>query len=141
MVGLVSAMAPVGEFSTVLLSGAAADRLGRFPVLFSGMAAAALLLAAAAVTRNPWFLAPVNLGFGVASGAILASSLAVVADEASPGDRGFEMGKFDAVNLLGWIGGFAVGFGALGTLPNRPAGPPVPRRGRASRAGIGRWRT
>lgn len=118
VVGLVSAMAPVGEFSTVLLSGAVADRVGRFPVLFSGMAAAALLLAVAAATRDPWFLGPVNLGFGVASGAILASSLAVVADEAGSGVRGFEMGKFDAVNLLGWIGGFAVGFGALGALPN-----------------------
>lgn len=29
------------------------------------------------------------------------------------------MGRFDAVNLLGWILGFAVGFAALGTLPNR----------------------
>ncbi len=122
VVGLVSAMAPVGEFSTVLLSGAAADRVGRFPVLFAGMISAGLLLAAAAATRDPWFLAPVNLGFGVASGAILASSLAVVADEAGSGERGFEMGKFDAVNLLGWIGGFAVGFGALGALPNRELG-------------------
>jgi predicted MFS family arabinose efflux permease len=58
----------------------------------------------------------------VASGAILASSLAVVADEAAAGDRGYEMGRFDAVNLLGWIGGFAVGFGALGAVPNRQLG-------------------
>jgi MFS transporter, DHA1 family, multidrug resistance protein len=122
VVGLVSAMAPIGEFSTVLISGSIADRVGRFPVLFAGMAAAGLLLAAAGVTRDPWFLAPVNLGFGVASGAILASSLAVVADEAGAGERGYEMGRFDAVNLLGWIGGFAVGFGALGALPNGELG-------------------
>lgn len=117
-VGLVGAMAPVGEFSTVLLSGILADRIGRFPVLLTGMMAAAGLLALAAGTRNPWFLAAINLGFGVASGAILAPSLAVVADDAGAGERGYEMGRFDAVNLLGWIGGFAVGFGLLDQLPN-----------------------
>ena len=121
-VGLVSAMAPVGEFTTVLLSGAAADRFGRFPVLLSGMGSAALLLGLAALTRSPWLLAGVNLGFGVASGAILASSLAVVADDAGSGERGLEMGRFDAVNLLGWIGGFAVGFGLLDALPNAALG-------------------
>ncbi len=122
IVGVVSALAPVGEFSTVLLSGIAADRYGRFPVLFSGMIAAALLLAAASLTRTPIFLGGINLGFGVASGAILASSLAVVSDEAGAGERGYEMGRFDAVNLLGWIGGFAVGFGLLGVLPNADLG-------------------
>ena len=121
-VGIVSALAPVGEFSTVLLSGMAADRYGRFPVLFSGMIAAALLLALAGSTRDPWALGGINLGFGVASGAILASSLAVVADEAASTERGREMGRFDAVNLLGWIGGFAVGFGLLGSLPNAELG-------------------
>ena len=30
--GVISAMAPVGEFSTVLISGAVADRYGRWPV-------------------------------------------------------------------------------------------------------------
>ncbi|HEY6238778.1 MAG TPA: MFS transporter [Thermoplasmata archaeon] len=118
VVGIVSAMAPIGEFSTVLISGAAADRYGRFPVLLIGMSSAAALLAAAAVSRSPLLLGGINLGFGVASGAILASSLAVVADEAGAGERGYEMGRFDAVNLLGWIGGFAVGFGMLDVLPN-----------------------
>jgi MFS transporter, DHA1 family, multidrug resistance protein len=121
-IGIVSALAPVGEFSTVLLSGMVADRYGRFPVLFSGMAAAAILLALASLTRDPWPLGAINLGFGVASGAILAASLAVVADEADSGERGLEMGRFDAVNLLGWIGGFAVGFGLLGVLPNAELG-------------------
>jgi MFS transporter, DHA1 family, multidrug resistance protein len=121
-VGLVSALAPVGEFSTVLLSGMLADRHGRFPVLFAGMGAAAVLLALASLTRDPWPLGAINLGFGVASGAILAASLAVVADEADSAERGLEMGRFDAVNLLGWIGGFAVGFGLLGVLPNTELG-------------------
>jgi MFS family permease len=116
--GLISAMAPVGEFSTVLLSGALADRYGRWPVLFSGMAAAAVLFAVAATTRDRYALGAINLIFGVASGAILAASLAVVGDRADEARRGYEMGRFDAMNLFGWVGGFALGFGLLGALPN-----------------------
>jgi MFS family permease len=118
VVGLISAMAPVGEFTTVLFSGIAADRYGRFPVLLTGMIGAAALLAVVSLTRNAFALGSMNLFFGVSSGAILAASLAVVADQAEPQETGYEMGRFDAVNLLGWIGGFAVGFGLLGTISN-----------------------
>jgi MFS family permease len=116
--GLVSAMAPVGEFSTVLLSGALADRYGRWPVLLTGMAGASVLFAVAATTRDRIDLGAINLFFGFASGAILAASLAVVGDRADVTRRGYEMGRFDAVNLFGWVAGFAVGFGLLGFLPN-----------------------
>jgi MFS family permease len=121
-IGLVSALAPVGEFSTVLLSGVAADRYGRFRVLFAGTVTAAVLMAVVSSTRNPVLLGAANLVFGVASGAILAASLAVVADRAETDHRGLAMGQFDAVNLLGWILGFAAGFAALGTLPNGKLG-------------------
>jgi MFS family permease len=117
-IGVVAALSPIGEFSTVLLSGAAADRYGRFPVLRAGTATAAVVMAVVSTSRSPYFLGAANLAFGVASGAILASSLAVVADRAEVDRRGLAMGQFDAVNLLGWILGFAVGFAALGTLPN-----------------------
>ena len=122
LIGLVSAMAPIGEFSTVLLSGAAADRYGRLRVLVIASASAALLMALVAGTRLPLLLGALNLLFGVASGAILASSLAVVTDESVLGGRGFEMGRFDAVNLLGWILGFAIGYGSLSALPNASLG-------------------
>jgi MFS family permease len=121
-VGLVSAMAPVGEFSTVLLSGAAADRYGRFPVLFAGIGLSAVLFAAIATTRSVVVLGGVNLLFGVASGAILAASLAVVADRSGEDERGYEMGRFDAMNLFGWVGGFAAGFAAVGAVPNARLG-------------------
>ncbi len=120
--GFVSAMASVGEFSTVLLSGAAADRFGRFPVLFAGMGSAAVLLAVVATTRSPVALAALNFLFGIASGAILAPSLAIVASRSRSDEVGFEMGRFDAMNLFGWISGFAFGFGILGELPNRSLG-------------------
>jgi MFS family permease len=116
--GLVSALAPVGEFSTVLLSGALADRYGRWPVLFMGMAGAAVLFATVALTRNVVALGALNLLFGVGSGAILAASLAVVGDRAEASHRGYEMGRFDAVNLFGWTAGLGIGIGFLGSLPN-----------------------
>jgi MFS family permease len=122
VVGVVAGLAPVGEFSTVLLSGAAADRYGRFPVLFGGIGAAALIFVLVAFTRDPYLLAGANLVFGVSSGAILASSLAIVTDHSAATERGFEMGRFDAMNLSGWIAGFAFGLGAKGLLPNSSLG-------------------
>jgi len=121
-VGLVIAMSPIGEFSTVLLSGAAADRWGRWPVLLAGMVIAAVLTALVSTTRSAIALGAINLSFGVASGAILASSLALVADASGPEERGFEMGRFDAMNLSGWVLGFAVGLVALTVLPNSALG-------------------
>jgi MFS family permease len=118
VVGLVASLASVGEFSTVIFLGAAADRYGRFKVLLVGMAFASVLLAAISFTRSPAALGGINFLFGIASGAILAASLAVVGDQADPENRGYEMGRFDAVNLLGWILGFAVGFGIEGSVPN-----------------------
>ncbi|MFI5413219.1 MAG: MFS transporter [Candidatus Lutacidiplasmatales archaeon] len=122
VVGVVASLAPVGEFSTVLLSGAAADRYGRFPVLFGGIASAAVIFVVVALTRNPYLLGVANLAFGVSSGAILASSLAIVADHSAATERGFEMGRFDAMNLSGWIAGFAFGLGVRGAVPNASLG-------------------
>ncbi len=120
--GLVSALAPIGEFSTVLFSGAAADRWGRFPVLFAGMGGAALLFVAIATTRDVATLGAANLVFGVASGAILAASLAVISDRSAVDARGYEMGRFDAMNLFGWVGGYAFGLGIEQALPNAELG-------------------
>lgn len=116
--GWVSALAPIGEFSTVLFSGAAADRWGRFPVLFGGMGGAAVVLLVVASSRFPATLGLANLAFGIASGAILAASLAVVADQSGAGERGYEMGRFDAMNLFGWVAGFAFGLGVEDMVPN-----------------------
>ena len=121
-VGVVSAMAPLGEFSTVLFSGAAADRYGPFRVLFVGMVGAAVLFIVVATTRSPYALGALNFVFGIASGAILAASLAIVAHRSGADERGFEMGRFDAMNLLGWIGGFAFGFGLLDVVANASLG-------------------
>jgi MFS family permease len=117
-VGFLSSLAPIGEFTTVLLSGLAADRYGRFPILLGGTFSATVLLAVMSLGRSAGLLGGTNFLFGVASGAILAASLAVVADQSGRDERGFEMGRFDAVNLFGYILGFAAGLGGLGSLPN-----------------------
>ena len=118
VVGVIAALSPVGEFSTVLLSGIAADKYGRFVVLFLGIGSAAVIFLLIAFTRDPYLLAGANLAYGVSSGAILASSLAIVADHSGVTERGFEMGRFDAMNLSGWIAGFAFGLALKGVLPN-----------------------
>jgi len=118
VVGVVTSAAPIGEFSTVLLSGIQADHYGRFPVLLGGMAASAALFVGVSLTRSAATLGTLNLLFGVASGAILAASLALVGDQTVVTVRGHAMGRFDATNLLGWVLGFAVGFGVLGSVPN-----------------------
>ncbi len=117
LVGLVTAMASVGEFSTVLASGIVADRVGRFPVLFGGMIGAAILFGLVSLTRDALALGAINFLFGISSGAILATTLAVVADRSGTDERGFEMGRFDAMNLAGWLAGYAFGIAILGTLP------------------------
>lgn len=117
-VGLVTSLASIAEFLTVLFSGMAADRFGRWRVLAIGMGTAAVVTALFTLSRDPFALGGLNFAFGVASGAILASSLAIVADEAPRGSRGHVMGRFDAVNLAGWIIGFAVGLATWGAVSN-----------------------
>ena len=107
-----------GEFTTVLLSGITTNHVGRFPVLFHGMMVAAFLFGLVSLTRSIFALAALNFLFGIASGAILASSLTVIADRSSADERGLEMGRFDAMNLAGWLGGFAFGIGILGFIKN-----------------------
>ena len=69
----------------------------------------------------------------MASGAILAASLAVVGDRAGSDERGFEMGRFDAMNLFGWIAGYAFGLGVEARLPRRELGASSCRCHRARR--------
>lgn len=109
-VGLAAAAAPLIEMSSVLWSGLLADHVGRFPVLRAGLALGAVLLVLMATNRDVWVQALLSGLFGLSSGAILASSLAIIGDATPAKERGSEMGRFDAVNLFGWIMGFAVGY-------------------------------
>ncbi len=97
------------KWATVLFIGAVVDRYGRKIVLLSGLLTAALLLFLLSITKNLYVIFCINAAHGMAAGAILVSSLALLTDYAPEHRRGREMGAFDAFNMLGWIVGYALG--------------------------------
>lgn len=110
VVALAAAAAPLIEASTVLFSGLAADRYGRFPILKVGLLVGAILLFLMSTNRDALAQTLLSGFLGFCSGAILSSSLAIAGDATPFSERGLEMGRFDAVNLFGWISGFAAGY-------------------------------
>lgn len=108
--GVVVAASPLLELFTVLFIGAMVDRYGRRELLLLGLFIGAVSLYLIATTTNPFALFFINAFHGIAAGTILVSSLTLIADYAPPKSRGREMGGFDAINLLGWIVGFVIGF-------------------------------
>ena len=107
--GVVAAASPLFEMGTVLFIGAVVDRYGRKIVLLSGLLTAALFLFLLSLTKNLYLIFCINAAHGMAAGAILVSSLALLTDYAPENRRGREMGAFDAFNMLGWVVGYAVG--------------------------------
>jgi MFS family permease len=107
--GIVSAASPLFEMGTVLFIGAVVDRYGRKIVLLSGLLTAAFLLFLLSMTKNLYLIFCINAAHGMAAGAILVSSLALLTDYAPEHRRGREMGAFDAFNMLGWVVGYALG--------------------------------
>lgn len=113
---ILSAASPICELCTVLFIGAAVDRRGRKAVLLSGLLVGAAFMFVLAATKNLYAVFAISACHGIAAGAILVSSLALLTDFAPPDRRGREMGAFDAVNMLGWVTGYAVGSLCLGLL-------------------------
>jgi MFS family permease len=107
--GVVAAASPLFEMGTVLFIGAVVDRYGRKIVLLSGLLTAALFLFSLSFTKNLYLIFCINAVHGMAAGAILVSSLALLTDYAPENRRGREMGAFDAFNMLGWVVGYALG--------------------------------
>ena len=107
--GVVAAASPLFEMGTVLFIGAVVDRYGRKIVLLSGLLTAALFLFLLSLTKNLYVIFCINAAHGMAAGAILVASLALLTDYAPENRRGREMGAFDAFNMLGWVVGYALG--------------------------------
>jgi MFS family permease len=107
--GVVAAASPLFEMGTVLFIGAVVDRYGRKIVLLAGLLTAAFFLFSLTLTKNLYVIFCINAGHGMAAGAILVSSLALLTDYAPENRRGREMGAFDAFNMLGWVVGYAIG--------------------------------
>jgi len=107
--GIVTAASPLFELGTVLFIGAAVDRYGRKVAMLSGLLIATIFLFLLSQTKNLYTIFFINAFHGMAAGAILVASLALLADYAPKDRRGREMGAFDAVNLLGWVAGYSMG--------------------------------
>jgi MFS family permease len=75
----------------------------------SGLLTAAVFLFLLTLTKNMYVIFCINAGHGMAAGAILVASLALLTDYAPENRRGREMGAFDAFNMLGWVVGYAIG--------------------------------
>ena len=92
-IGLIAAFAPIGEFSTVLLTGNLADRRGRIPGAARPRSPRPPCSCSSSRSRaNPFWLGALNFLFGVTSGAILTASLALVGDESGTDERGLRDG-------------------------------------------------
>ena len=107
--GIVAAASPLFEMGTVLFIGAVVDRYGRKIILLTGLLIAAVFLFLLTQTTNLYLIFVINAFHGIAAGAILVSSLALLADYAPENRRGSEMGAFDGFNMLGWVVGYALG--------------------------------
>ena len=107
--GIVTAASPLFELGTVLFIGAAVDRYGRKVAMLSGLLIATIFLFLLSQTKSLYTIFFINAFHGMAAGAILVASLALLVDYAPKDRRGREMGAFDAVNLLGWVTGYSMG--------------------------------
>ncbi len=86
--------------------GTLCDRWGRRPVLLVAHGITAACALGFALTRDMAVIPLLQIGFGVSAAALIASSLALVADQSTPDNRGRLMGFFDMFALGGVAGGF-----------------------------------
>jgi MFS family permease len=107
--GILWAAGPLAEIITVLFVGNLIDKYGRRWALLIGLVAGAASNFLIATTTHYGILYLVTALHGAASGTILVTSLALLADYVPIKRRGREIGMFDGVNLAGWGVGFLVG--------------------------------
>jgi MFS family permease len=89
--------------------GALGDRLGRRTVLLGGLVAFGLCSAGAALSPDPAVLVGMRIGQGVGGAAILALTLAVLADIYPPEQRGHAIGWWAAIGGTGFGAGPIIG--------------------------------
>ena len=118
--GLVVAASPAAELLCVSPVGVYIDTHSRNRMLLIGLLVAALSMFLAPLSKHPGWAATIHVMHGSAAAMILVTSLALMGDFAHKESRGREMGIFDAVNLFGWITGFAAGFFFTAVLGNGP---------------------
>jgi MFS family permease len=114
-VGLLAAAYPATWGIVQVATGDLSDRIGRKPLIVTGMLIQAGAIAAMAVLTGlaPWLFAAIALGLGTAM--VYPTLLAVVADVADPRQRGAVNGVYRFWRDLG----FAVGAVLIGVISDR----------------------
>ena len=119
--GLLFAVYPLAEITTVGYFGALCDRMGRKRILVLAhlITAAAVFLFIPSIgpptpdVLRPYLVAVFFAMFGIGAAAKVASTLAMVNDHANVENRAQLFAFFDLVTFGGLVGGFGAGFLAL----------------------------
>src|SRR5438477_10431135 len=119
--GVLFAVYPLAEITTVGYFGALCDRLGRKRILVLAhfVTAVAVVLFIPSISDptpvgiRPYLVALFFAMFGIGAAAKVASTLAMVNDHANVENRAQLMAFFDLVTFGGLVGGFGAGFLAL----------------------------
>ena len=101
------------------VSGFAADRFGRRPVIALSLGLSAALTAGLAMLSSPWVIAPVVLALGLVMSAYRPAMNAVIADVVPPDGRARAFGWIYWANNLG-LAISLIGGGLLATFGYRP---------------------
>ncbi len=124
--GLLFAVYPLAEITTVGYFGALCDRIGRKRILVLAHVitgtAVFLFIPSVGLPPNlrPYPVAVFFAMFGIGAAAKVASTLAMINDHSSLENRAQLMAFFDLVTFGGLVGGFGAGFLALNVLGTAP---------------------
>src|SRR2546427_2430658 len=127
--GVLFAVYPLAEITTVGYFGALCDRLGRKRILVLAhfVTAVAVVLFIPSISPptpvgiRPYLVALFFAMFGIGAAAKVASTLAMINDHSSLSNRAQLMAFFDLVTFGGLVAGFGAGFLALNALGTDPA--------------------
>jgi len=119
-VAVVLAIYPITELSTVSFFGSYSDKIGRKPILAASLfitGLAAFLFGVAHIEILAFVFAGL---FGIGAASKVTTTLSIIADCSSEGNRARLMGYYDLSTLMGLAGGFglAIILLELGFAPN-----------------------
>jgi MFS family permease len=108
-VGIILAIYPITELSTVSFFGSYSDKIGRKPIFVASLfltGLAAFLYGIATFEFLAYLLA---ILFGVGAASKVTTTLSMIADASTESNRARLMGYYDLSTLMGLAGGFGLG--------------------------------
>lgn len=104
-VAVALALYPLLEAATALPMGRLCDTRGRKGIFIASLGLIAVLMTSIGLSRNIYAVASIHAFMGIGAAGVTVSTLTMVTDLTSQGNRGAGMGTFDFMN----VGGYAVG--------------------------------